>query len=422
MFLAGMAAANRALAEQADRKSEYLADLNEQLQKEKTQTEETTEREGVPSPAERNETPEAETDSAEPVIRVLLMDSGYHSYFHPEVVLVAEEKETVYTPETVKAEGGSVTVPECRNGIRICSIERQNGNPVYEGKIHITAREEGLVVVNELPLESYLKAVVPSEMPAGYEKEALKAQAVCARTYAWIHIQEQGLEEYGADVDDSVNYQVYQNIPPQESTTEAVMETRGQILCQNGEPVETYYFSTSAGVTSTDEIWGADSAAPYLKSVSCSFDSDEPWSRWQVEIPWRNLEDQAGEALGESGGLTGISITKKQESGAVTGLLAVTEAGSLELEDEYAVREFLSPEGCVITENDGTETEGGALLPSSYFTMEADPGVSVVITGGGYGHGVGMSQTGANEMAKQGYDSEEILDYFFKDVEIDEIS
>ena len=99
-------------------------------------------------------------------------------------------------------------------------------------------------------------------MPSGYEKEALKAQAVCARTYAWIHMQEHGLEEYGADVDDSVNYQVYQNIPPQESTTEAVQETNGQILCQNGEPVETYYFSTSAGVTSTDEIWGADAAAP----------------------------------------------------------------------------------------------------------------------------------------------------------------
>lgn len=422
MFLAGMAAVNRALAEQADRKSEYFADLKKQLQQEKTQPGETIQEEENTSPVEQNKTVESKTGGEEPVIRVLLMDSGYNSYFHPELVLVCNGKETVYTPETVKAEGGFVTVPECGGGIRITSIRRQNGNPVYEGSFHIMAKEEGLVVVNVLPLESYLKAVVPSEMPSGYEKEALKAQAVCARTYAWIHIQEQGLEEYGADVDDSVNYQVYQNIPPQESTTEAVMETRGQILCQNGEPVETYYFSTSAGVTSTDEIWGADSAAPYLKSVSCSFDSGEPWSRWQVEIPWRNLEERAKEALGESGGLTGISITEKQESGAVTGLSAVTEAGVLDLGDEYAVREFLSPSGCVITENDGTETEGGALLPSSYFTMEADPGVSVVITGGGYGHGVGMSQTGANEMAKQGYDSEEILDYFFKDVEIDEIS
>lgn len=94
-------------------------------------------------------------------------------------------------------------------------------------------------------------------MPATYEKEALKAQAVCARTYAWKQIQEQRLHELEADVDDTVNFQVYGNMEPQKAATEAVRETEGQILCQNGEAVEAYYFSTSAGVTSTDEIWEA---------------------------------------------------------------------------------------------------------------------------------------------------------------------
>ena len=422
LFLAGMITVNGALAEQADQKSEYLADLKKQMQQEKTQPGETIQGEVSTSPVEQNKTVETKTGGDEPVIRVLLMDSGYNSYFHPELVLVCNGKETVYTPETVKAEGGSVTVPECGEGIRITSIRRQNGNPVYEGSLHIMAKEEGIVAVNELPLESYLRAVVPSEMPSGYEKEALKAQAVCARTYAWIHMQEHGLEEYGADVDDSVNYQVYQNIPPQESTTEAVQETNGQILCQNGEPVETYYFSTSAGVTSTDEIWGADTAASYLKSVPCEFDSEEPWSRWQVEIPWQNLEDRVEKETGQPESLIGISITEKQESGAVTGLSAITETGTLDLEDEYSIREFLSPAGCVITEKDGTGTEGGTLLPSSYFELTVVPQKSVIVTGGGYGHGVGMSQNGANEMAKQDYDYEEILDYFYKDVELEQIS
>ena len=86
-------------------------------------------------------------------------------------------------------------------------------------------------------------------MPATYEKEALKAQAVCARTYAWKQIQEQRLHELEADVDDTVNFQVYGNMEPQKAATEAVRETEGQILCQNGEAVEAYYFSTSAGVT-----------------------------------------------------------------------------------------------------------------------------------------------------------------------------
>ncbi len=129
----------------------------------------------------------------------------------------------------------------------------------YDGSIEIIPKAEGLIIVNELFLEKYLTRVVPSEMPATYEKEALKAQAVCARTYAWKQIQEQRLHELEADVDDTVNFQVYGNMERQKAATEAVKrETEGQILRQDGEAVEAYYFSTSAGVTSTDEIWGSD--------------------------------------------------------------------------------------------------------------------------------------------------------------------
>ena len=85
---------------------------------------------------------------------------------------------------------------------------------------------------------------MPSEMPSFYPLEALKAQAVCARTYAWKQIKEKKLEAYGADVDDSVNYQVYNNIGREKNTTQAVKETKGRILSQHGEPIEAYYFST----------------------------------------------------------------------------------------------------------------------------------------------------------------------------------
>ena len=101
LFLTGMITVNGALAEQADQKSEYLADLKKQMQQEKTQPGETIQGEVSTSPVEQNKTVETKTGGDEPVIRVLLMDSGYNSYFHPELVLVCNGKETVYTPETV---------------------------------------------------------------------------------------------------------------------------------------------------------------------------------------------------------------------------------------------------------------------------------------------------------------------------------
>lgn len=423
VLLVCMGMINMALKIQLDQKNAYFSEKETELA-EKTEISQSSagrvEKKDSSPESTIQTTPEPEPEE-EKIIRVLLMDTGYKSYFHSSVSLVCNGQTMIYDQETMKPGDAPVTIQSQEAGIQVQTIQRQEGNPVYEGSLTISRREEGFLLVNELPLETYLEAVVPSEMPSGYEEEALKAQAVCARTYAWKQIQERGLEEYGADVDDSVNYQVYQNISPQESTTRAVRQTEGRILCQNGEPVEAYYFSTSAGTTSTDEIWGAQKAAAYLKSVPCTFDAGEPWSWWQVEIPWENLEQRAAAQMGQDSALLGISVIKKAESGAVTGLEIMTDAGSFLLEEEYSIREFLSPEGCTITEKDGTQAEGGTLLPSSYFSLEADPGTDVLLTGGGYGHGVGMSQNGANEMARQGYTCEEILNYFFKDVEIQKI-
>ena len=437
-LLGSMVLMNMALEERGKEKKAYLSEKEDELLKrsrksesgtqEKAEADAAAEQDGENSAdsgesrTEKEDLAVDEEKAEEKMIRVLLMTTGYGSYFHPSVSVVSGGIESSYKPEDLEAGAEPVIIPETEGGIQVASIQRQGGSPVYEGSLEIRRREEGLLLINELPLETYLEAVVPSEMPSGYEKEALKAQAICARTYAWKHMRDKGLEDYGADVDDSVSYQVYQNIPPQESTSKAVKETEGKILCQNGEPVEAYYFSTSAGVTSTNEIWGAEEPASYLKSVPCAFDSEEPWSWWQVELPWAGLEQRAAGYLGAEGALHSVSVTKKEESGAVTGLEVVTEAGSFLLDEEYAIRQFLSPEGCVITEKDGSTTEGGALLPSSYFQEEAVPGTSLLLTGGGYGHGVGMSQNGANEMAARGYTCEEILNYFIKDVEIQEIS
>ena len=364
------------------------------------------------------ETPEPVL-SENPSIRVLLMDSSYGTYYHPSVTVEICGETSAYDVDSPELADGPVILDGGEEGICISSIKRQKNPPVYQGKLEISKTSRGLLLINELPLESYLEAVVPSEMPASYEKEALMAQAVCARTYAKKQMEEGTLkEEYGADVDDSVNYQVYRNISPKEQTSEAVKETEGKVMCQEGELITAYYFSTSAGTTSTDEVWGAEEAAPYLKSVECDFDAEEPWSRWSVEIPWDTVNDRACSLDGCSGALLSLQIVKKSQSGAVTGLLVTTEGGSSELSQEYDIRRFLSPRGLTITEKDGTQTKGGALLPSAYFSLDANEGSSFLIQGAGYGHGVGMSQTAANEMAKEGYSCDEILHYFFKDIAI----
>ncbi len=354
-----------------------------------------------------------------PDIRVLLMDSDYKTYYHPSVTVTANGKTMTFDGNSPELSDGSLVLDGKEDGIQVSSIKRMENPPIYKGTLEIRKTTSGLLLINALPLETYLEAVVPSEMPASYEMEALKAQAVCARTYARKQMEEGSLEaEYGADVDDSVNYQVYGNFYPKEQSSQAVKETAGQVLRQNGELINAYYFSTSAGATSTDEIWGADEAAPYLKSVSCSFDAEEPWSRWSVEIPWSAVNDRTGILEGCSGELLSLQIVKKNQSGAVTGLLVTTEGGSCQLSQEYEIRQLLSPQGCMITEMDGTETKGGTLLPSAYFTLDVEPGSCFTVTGSGYGHGVGMSQTAANEMAKEGYAWEEILNYFFQNIQI----
>lgn len=359
---------------------------------------------------------EKDVDSSE-TVRVLIRNTDQQSYYHSAVTLTYQGEERTYTADSPELKEGSVVLC-AEEGIAVSSVKRQDGIPVYRGSLEIKAENEGLLLINELSMEQYLEGVVPSEMPSSYPSEALKAQAVCARTYAWKQIQEKRLEEYGADVDDSVNFQVYQNIFPQESTTKAVKDTKGEVICQNKELIEAYYFSTSAGATSTDEVWGAREAASYLKSVPCTFDAQEPWSAWEVEIPWDQLQTNARKYTASEAALKSIQITRKNQSGAVIGLWVTTDSGSFSLSEEYDIREFLSPSGCTIHGKDGAVMTGDALLLSAYFTMELYPGEKVYISGKGYGHGVGMSQNGAKAMAEQGYTYREILDYFFQDIEI----
>ena len=237
--------------------------------------------------------------------------------------------------------------------------------------------------------------------------------------------------------------QVYHNMEAQPETDAAVAETEGKIITCGGEPIQAYFFSTSCGKTSTDEVWNTAETAEYLKSVTVGGEKQEPeteeafasfitkrdstslevedgWYRWQVTIPADVLSERAADQ--KIGEITGIEVLRRSEGGAAETVRIEGEKGSMEIEGEYQIRKFLSAKGWPIQKNDGTVSCEMDLLPSACFAVvpekEGETAVSFTFYGGGYGHGVGMSQNGAKHLAEQGKSYEEILRYFYQNIEI----
>lgn len=315
----------------------------------------------------------------------------------------------------------------------------------YRGKLvfqQAADREDCFVVINELPLEEYLYGVVPSEMPASYPKEALKAQAICARTYAVIQMMNPAYPDYNAHVNDTTSFQVYHNIDEQETTNRAVDETAGQLLFEeNGEELaEVYYYSTSCGQT-CEASTNVEFKEYITKTYSSDVEADESWYRWTCEV--KNIDEKnmltrmqarykssPGKMLTmtgrdsfeslpihELGTIKELFISKRGDGGVGEELIITTKKNTYKVVGEYNIRYVLNDPTVVVKKQDGSETTMATLLPSAFIYLEAvksgDGVAGYEIIGGGYGHGVGMSQNGAKGMANIGYSAEEILTYFF---------
>lgn len=374
------------------------------------------------------------------------------------LILESEEEITVLPGETWQLPGGDAKIRVLLLG-EDGSIYHKTQKPdrEYPGELEYYEEKDGFVIVNEVPLEEYLRYVVPSEMPSAYADEALKAQAVCARTYAVWQMQQYAYPEYEAHVDDSVSYQVYNNIPSQESTDRAVLETAGQIMLYGDAPVKAYYFSTSCGSTTDENIWekGDRTRTPYIagrrtgtsenskdltdeetfasfirKKHAGDLEISEPWYRWNCYVPLTQIEKnveswmltRAEDSGSDPGDVRSVKITERNTGGVVHKMLLTGTKGTLEVRYEYNIRLILGIPGGEIHKNDGTVGEGGQLLPSGYFILEPaeEDGTTVGYTvyGGGLGHGAGMSQNGARILAEQGSDYEEILSYFYRGIRL----
>lgn len=403
-------------------------------------------------------------------IRVLIMTDGYESLFHKEIALSCDvpavleygtgeetKTQTVAAGESIwidlndsrLKEGRLVFRSEEDGGlIAVESITRSHGIPVYPGHMEITREEDGLLLLNEVELEEYLKRVVPSEMPQSYELEALKAQAICARTYAWRQIQNNSYSEYGAHVDDSTNYQVYNNLATYDSTDAAVNETFGQVLAYHDVPIEAFYYSTSCGHGTDGTVWGQDaSSTPYLIAQSIApggkmmdltsneafeefikhpskdaYESECAMYRWTLKTNSTLLSEK----IDGIGRITGLTVTERGAGGLAKALKVIGTEGTKTFTGQSKVRSVLGNRSLELTRQDDSVISGLETLPSGFIYIEnngTDPDLVTWFTiyGGGYGHGVGMSQNGAQEMARSSMSCMDILKFFYQGCEIIDI-
>ena len=404
-----------------------------------------------------------EREDAADRIRVLIMGNGFESRYHEKIEItcpgsikkIQGDSETMLDPASViSVTSGDGTCserlilePQDGSELTVNSLVRAQGTPSYGGRLEILDTENGLVLVNEIDMEEYLKKVIPSEMPSSYEKEALKAQAVCARTYAFMQSRSNSYSEYGAQIDDSTQFQVYNNVDPDEKTAQAVQETYGKMLYYNENPITAYYFSTSCGTTTNAAIWDSDPEdTPYLRCLSLqtarsrlsfaseeafasfikkknfpAYDASYPLYRWNFKTNGTIIASHVGGV----GKITGVSVTERGPGGVAMKLLVKGSEGETTISGQNAIRSALGDASLTLTLMDGKTSDGWSLLPSGFLAIEEtgtdEQGVvQFRVYGGGYGHGVGMSQNGAQGMAKAGMGYEEILKYFYDGVTIEE--
>ncbi len=399
-------------------------------------------------------------------IRVLLGTEGYRGYYHETVEITAdcdytvawgEEKKKytageVYTVTKESFDDGElrcVITPERAEGkLTIRNLKRAGGTPKYRGTLEIEKRDEGLLLVNEISMEEYLYAVLPSEMPSEFAAEALKAQAVCARSYAYTELLANRYAQYGAHVDDSVACQVYNNIGETEASVLAVKETHGQVLFYEGEVAQCYYFSTSSGhTTAPEDVWENAEAVPYLQGSETGYDVKSPWYRWQTFLPLELIEKQAetvlrnryavvpeqiltydaekddyiSKPIGALGTIESVRILERGAGDIATRLLLVGSKGVYLIKNEYNIRSILAPSEAYIYRENAEGVNGATLLPSAFITLQKGTyqgEMGYLVSGGGYGHGVGMSQCGADAMAKEGANCEEIIEAYYPGTEL----
>jgi stage II sporulation protein D len=340
-----------------------------------------------------------------------------------------------------------------------------NGSKYRDGAT-ATVTNGRLNVINVIEIEHYVRGVVANEMGYSYPLEALKAQAIAARSYGYKSINKH--KNYGIDLCTTQDCQVYRGyVSEHDSTNEACKQTEGQVLLYDGKIVETYYYAYSGGATlNSEDVWSA--ALGYCRGRVDEYYSDY---KWAVHYTMDELTQELVSRGKNIGDVTSVQVTKRFSTGAVAevtfvgtkgtakytkssilsvlglksfmfamndaqfvwsrdGQAVVTDAsvsvlGANSTGDDLSTVYVIGADGDVVKSSasdiritNGTMTAMPQGKVSAGWTDDPVRSSVVYIAGSGWGHGVGMPQTSARNMAQLGFTCEQILKYYYQGTEI----
>ena len=294
-----------------------------------------------------------------------------------------------------------------------------NGEKLYRGRIEVgTYGKNGVTPVNVVNLEDYIRGSVPLEMTHTWNLSALKAQAVCARSFG------AAVSGFGSDsnikkgykLTNTISHQSYGGMKAeQKETDKAVKATEDEFVTYKNRVVKTTYFSTSGGYTENSEnVWGGKK--PWLRAVPDPYENKpekKPWVIGYTKEQIRNLVSGYASAKGVYlGRIEELKVLKRSESGRALSLLVKGSGGKLILKKQEIRKAFnlYSTKIQIYTNADYINNSG--------FKNKEKAVGDFIFTGSGYGHGVGMSQSGARGMADAGFGYKKIIMHYFTGVEI----
>jgi stage II sporulation protein D len=268
----------------------------------------------------------------------------------------------------------------------------------YRNLVEVTASDKGLLVVNELPLEEYLVGLINCEISSAWPMEAIKAQAVIARSYAMFQKNARKNAQY--QLESSVLDQVYEGCDLEDSrAARGVQETGGEVLVWDDKIIQAFYHSNCAGHTENSKnVWGL--SIPYLQGVPCEYCLEANPVIWEQKIPLKKVEASLRNAGYQVWGMKELKVQGRNASGRVEQVLGASARGSVTVPG-VAFRKAL----------------GYGVVKSTNFDIRVS-GEDCIVSGTGSGHGVGLCQWGAKERANEGFSYREILSYYYPGVKL----